>query len=368
MEEAFLSLVILICILPFSFLRKAFFVTDSFHIVRDSHDRLAWVDVVRGLAIMGVVLIHVTYYYGRVPDESEQIVLNMLNNLFRFAIPVFFITAGLLQRDVPFTGRGILNFYRSKVVSVLVPYLVSTTIIVSIYGFSFRESVYLFLTGTVSPTYWFVIVLIQFYLLYPFFQRVMRMRYALVVSFVLNFSIYLMSGADQIYGVVLFVKFMFFFVFGVYMRGYFLDEDRKSISVAPWLTIIFIYLLTFSFAPIAVYNVRFFYGVAVFFVLYIYRDYVVRGRLALAVMSYGRHSLWIYLTHLYVVRFFYITFVDVTQNFYVNLLCISISSLIMSFVVGVLVEKIYSLSMRGTLSFCGITDQITDNIIKKRRL
>ena len=63
-----------------------------------THNRLKSIDTIKGLAIVGVIIIHSCYLlFSKYSGIAETIALSLINNTFRFAIPVFLFTSGLLH-------------------------------------------------------------------------------------------------------------------------------------------------------------------------------------------------------------------------------------------------------------------------------
>lgn len=68
----------------------------SFPKKETSNNRSQSVDFIRGLAITGIVFIHVNSYYQYFgPNESASSFTLFLSNLSRFGVPAFIISSGI---------------------------------------------------------------------------------------------------------------------------------------------------------------------------------------------------------------------------------------------------------------------------------
>lgn len=139
----------------------------------------------RGVAIMLIVLVHIAGYsmfrIGTDPDMSDYLVVWAVFETIAHNGTVFFaLISGLLYSTV-LAGRGWVNFFRSKVTNVILPYvffsLLFTAIVFSgISGISLfsgevadyaREAFGNILTGNASFHFWYLPVLAGLFVLTP---------------------------------------------------------------------------------------------------------------------------------------------------------------------------------------------------------
>lgn len=123
------------------------------------------IDAIRGISMMGIILIHVHSYFAFFHglEDLPVKITHILSNLSRFSVPVFVFSAGYFAR--PKSGK---EFWRSRLTQVLLPYLVFCIIGALIHGRSesilgWVESV---LLGEFFAPYYFIPLLFQFYFLY----------------------------------------------------------------------------------------------------------------------------------------------------------------------------------------------------------
>lgn len=155
------------------------------------------IPLIRSIACMMVVLVHVTAHNYRYDLEqfSDSLSL-MLNQLSRLGTPMFaVISAFLLFRSVQTRGFHLSYFVRSRMVKIVLPYIIWTFLYLlyrQYHGanvFAHAKSVLqAFILGTGYSHLYFVMTVIQFYILFPLLQMV-RDRKILLVLFVLSLPV-----------------------------------------------------------------------------------------------------------------------------------------------------------------------------------
>lgn len=118
----------------------------------------AW-DATRGVAMIGIVVIHVHSYYEYF-GKSNFFTL-YLSNLSRFSVPVFLYSSALFLKKKP-------GYWSSKVKVLFVPYLLFFTFsyFMKTNNYSLTDFVIRFLTGASFAPYYFIPLLVQFWLLF----------------------------------------------------------------------------------------------------------------------------------------------------------------------------------------------------------
>lgn len=113
------------------------------NVVRQSCERLPWVDSLKGVGIILVILGH-----SAIPDSVHQMI-------YRFHMPLFFFLSGFLFRG-EFSGQ----WARRKVNRLLVPYflygLLSVAVFYVVKGFSLSEMTYGLLALSGIGALWFL--------------------------------------------------------------------------------------------------------------------------------------------------------------------------------------------------------------------
>ncbi|MBN2907925.1 acyltransferase [Polycladomyces sp. WAk] len=139
--------------------------------------RIREADFIKGIAILGVILIHVTAFSLRdtVPTADGGIYL-AINQISRFSVPVFFMLSGLfLFHRYYGSGFSMARFLKKRARYILVPYLIWSVFYVA-YAWTFHpetaphtaeDFVMALLTGRAYYHLYFVFVMVQFYLILP---------------------------------------------------------------------------------------------------------------------------------------------------------------------------------------------------------
>lgn len=218
----------------FPFVRKLLDFSYSRH--SDSKERSYSVDFVKGLAMTGIVIIHVDSYFHFFHPHDGSIWTRVLANLSRFSVPVFIISAGMF---ISWKDEG-KNYWQSKITGILVPYL-----ILSVVGYFLKYpktdgwmldlSARLF-WGKVFQPYYFVPLLFGFYILFALVLRRFSLsnpRTAGVLlggSLLLNFfsNHFLSKKTDLLLKLenISFTNFIFFFCLGLLAKRTLTDKKR----------------------------------------------------------------------------------------------------------------------------------------------
>ncbi|EKR62626.1 MULTISPECIES: acyltransferase [Leptospira] len=287
------------------------------------------VDFIRGLAITGIVFIHVNSYYQYFgPGENASVLTLALSNLFRFGVPAFILSSGIFLK---FTNWA--DYWRPKIFSLLIPYL-GVSFLAACIKLQTLPSITEYLNGILLGSwcapYYFVPLLVSLYLMFPFLKRILLKSNskkvtlifffsALILNFLSNhifryFEIPLVKSIEP----VLPTGFLFFFTFGLLAEQWFkepksflrLAEKTKS-SFFPYsfkrilLYGIFLYLLVLGivgyFWKFDSSNHLIFYPLAMFLFLFFWAEdsrEQKRHKRFISVFAFiGENSMGIFLLH-----------------------------------------------------------------------
>ncbi|WEG16620.1 acyltransferase [Alkalihalophilus pseudofirmus] len=166
-------------------------------------------NVVRGLAILAVLIVHSTSVTVGTLDTSSTsfFAYNAANTFFRIGTTTFILLSSFVlfysyyHREL--TGNLVKNFYKRRLLYILVPYFVFSLIYVTVtsqffetYG-GFNEFISDFgnklMMGSAYPHLYFVFISIQFYLLFPIFLWLLKrypglVKHLIWIGFVIQFS------------------------------------------------------------------------------------------------------------------------------------------------------------------------------------
>lgn len=155
---------------------------------RKSMKRLEYIDILRGISIIGVVLIHVISILGGVEAGVWHIVYL---GLTRYCVPMFFVCMGaiLLQKD---RELNIHKLYTKNIPRFLIAIFLYgllhkiTRFFLGQYGqLSFGELLFAypkkFITGELEFSFWFMYALIPIYFMLPILKAIVVQDHSLKV-------------------------------------------------------------------------------------------------------------------------------------------------------------------------------------------
>lgn len=138
--------------------------------------RIKSLDAMRGLAILGVILIHTTTR----TLEASHFNLNsfswslFLNQSMRFAVPLFFIISGFVL-EISFKSEGFWSFIKRRFSKIFIPYVLwSLFYYYFVYASNDDSLVKVFLTGNASYQLYFIPALLIFYLTFPLIRKLVH--------------------------------------------------------------------------------------------------------------------------------------------------------------------------------------------------
>jgi peptidoglycan/LPS O-acetylase OafA/YrhL len=195
--------------------------------------RLQELDMLRVIATFTVISIHVTAAYVLVSPTGY-----LANQLGRFAVPLFIIMSGFLLQYADLNGTTKLSpkaFFQKRFDRILWPYLLWSLFYVAFTGILSHEFLATakalpshLLWGTGYYHLYFVIIMIQLYLLFPWLGRLLARhpRRLLLTSFILTFACQLVLYLSMLQFVflppqytmaylVIFPVWIFYFVLGM---------------------------------------------------------------------------------------------------------------------------------------------------------
>jgi len=156
---------------------------------------IAYYDVLRNIAIVGVILIHVSAIYWRqTPISFEWLIANTYHSLARFSVPVFFMISGALLLS-PERKFSIGRLYRKNIARLVVSYCFFGSIYVLVYNSTPER----FDVKLISGHYhlWFIYVMIGLYIITPFLRKIMEdislIKYLLLLTFLFSWCVQFIS-------------------------------------------------------------------------------------------------------------------------------------------------------------------------------
>jgi surface polysaccharide O-acyltransferase-like enzyme len=145
--------------------------------------RIEEIQLLRGIAFLAVVLQHTIGHYDYQPDVqvADGVAMTFLLLGAKFAVPLFLFITGLVLFYNYEGELHYLDFVRKRVKDIIVPYLIWSLVYVLYFHelgggvwASVRQLVHVAFTGKASYHLWYVVMVFQFYLLFPLFRTGLR--------------------------------------------------------------------------------------------------------------------------------------------------------------------------------------------------
>jgi len=272
-------------------------------------ERLKDLDYLRSFAVLAVIAIHITGGYLLNGKHINYGFAFLWNQGMRFAVPTFIIISGFLlfYYDLDKKKVAFNNFIIHRLSKIIIPYII-WTFFYSVYylhnglyelrhsimdifglGFFFEKLFVNILQGTAAPHLYFIVIILQLYILYPILHRLMKKheKPVLTISFVITFYFQL---ADYLYGYeffllpksgfkyysILFFPWIFYFVIGMYTvikikkGGLKLNKVTVELSLL-WILAYFILIMDSKLSNTSVTSIKptiILYSIVCFYFLY----------------------------------------------------------------------------------------------------
>jgi len=136
-------------------------------------ERVTYFDFLRGIAILMVLGIH-SYYVVPFDSLSNALRIN-LREMINFAVPLFLAISGFFigQKSIG-SKEQYFSFLRKQIPRVYIPMLIWSLPIVAMWiinGKTWYAAIAQGMIGAAFAPYYFIILIIQFYLLHPLFIK-----------------------------------------------------------------------------------------------------------------------------------------------------------------------------------------------------
>lgn len=215
-------------------------------------------DFIKGLAIIAVVLLHILPYPKGIYHGEWQLFFVGIDQLARFCVPAFLFLSGYgLAYKYQDKSINYLEFIKSRLGKLLPLYLIwsfaSIIIVRSVPNWVFDNQPVSLLVqlalGQADYQLYFVIVLFQFYLLFPLIWKFRR-----YINFVFIFTLLFQIGLYYFYAqkissterfeYVAFISWINYFVMGIYLQ--LKAIPKQLIKFSPLLAILSLIAVAWS--------------------------------------------------------------------------------------------------------------------------
>lgn len=162
-------------------------------------ERVVELDFVRVVSMLSVILLHATSGYLFLETKASVFGLSfayLMNQGVRYCVPLFFLVSGL-SLELSYRGQSYGGFLRKRLNKILLPYLFWTALyyLDGLQEVSLRELMEAFLLGKAAPQLYFIVALLQLYLLYIPLRRALEKRPALSITVAFFVSFFVQWGA-----------------------------------------------------------------------------------------------------------------------------------------------------------------------------
>ena len=155
--------------------------------------RLSQIDSIRAIAILSVIMIHVSGPYA-----AGNRIAYYINQLVRYAVPIFVILSGfsLYYSDLNRANDPCLVFYGKRLKKIFIPYVIWSLLFILYFRVTSGKSVNLMsiprtlLYGQASYHLYFIIIIMQLYLLYPLLRMLFKRFSGLVTAITFIITLY----------------------------------------------------------------------------------------------------------------------------------------------------------------------------------
>ncbi len=283
------------------------------------------IPIIRSIATLFIVFVHLSISY--INNENSQIMAitaGYISQIGRLGTPVFaVISAFLLTHSVLKRGFDLNYFVKSRFTKIFVPYIIWTTVYLYYLGVvevnldSNKNFIGYYLFGTGNYHLYFILTVLQFYVLFPVLQKIKKglpllLTYAfstiLTVFWQLNyeqFSIDIPVIGTFVMSRAFIFNWISYFILGIIFAKYY-EEINMGIRkyktlLLPSILVIFISFLIFidldhfvtSSHPMFLLYTPFFLAFLIYFYLIVRKSKLIMQILTLI----GNYSMGIYLVH-----------------------------------------------------------------------
>ena len=160
-----------------------------------SKNDTTYISFIQVVCMFAVVTLHTNGAFWRFSFDKYWISANIVECIFYFAVPVFFMLSGINLIDFP-NRYNLKTYFKKRAIKVLIPYLFWSLFWIMYKAFPFQISSLSFtgitndiLLAKTSAVYWFFLPLICIYLEMPFLAflryeaRITLFLYALLIGF-----------------------------------------------------------------------------------------------------------------------------------------------------------------------------------------
>ena len=133
--------------------------------------RIEEIDILKGIGMIAVVLIHITAIY------TNHLTVGVFNSLLQFAVPLYLAVSAILLMNKYKEELDFKSFYKKYLPRIIIPYAVWSAMYCILYSFRGRKIDNIIDTvffGQANYHLYFMIIILQFYLLFPLIRKCVK--------------------------------------------------------------------------------------------------------------------------------------------------------------------------------------------------
>lgn len=291
-------------------------------------------DVIRGLAILAVIAIHVSamVLYRSTPYSKVYNITLILNQLSRFSVPAFILISGIGLTISYRENQSYSKFIVRRFLKIVPQYIIWCILYILLItkNFNIYDAINDMVYGKVFYHFYFVPLIVEFYLIFPFIYKFIGKRWWLLLSFSITtfFLIYtyyykVVTPEEWFWNKKNLLYWLFYFSLGGYIGKNienFLEKVHKYRFIIIVMFLASIYIVIYGFIPGSQYNKDIDYMTTfqrpavlmytIFFILFIFSFKWKNGFIMRIIRYVSNTSYDIYLSHAGILYFY--------SQYYVN--------------------------------------------------
>lgn len=214
------------------------------------------IELLRGFAILAVICLHTTVYFTKITNFNDIVAtIVTIRELSDFAVPTFIFVSGFVL-SLKYKGNFTKNlFYIKRAKSILPQYLLVSVVylmeplkilqsgVIKIPSLS--DILFKIFSASSSGHLWFIAVIIELYLVYPYivdiyskFASYNKSILLLVIAGIIQeswmfFKSMIIGSLDPTYNIIInriFFSHIFYFVFGIYVCQNYSEIKKKILK------------------------------------------------------------------------------------------------------------------------------------------
>lgn len=150
-------------------------------------------DIIRGAAIIAVVLIHVSAIVisGSNPNSRTYDLSMIINQASRFSVPAFILISGMGLTLSYKKDYGYFKFIGHRFNKILPSYVLWCLIYIYLTNKNFQLDIVAnnIVYGKIFYHFYYIPLIVQFYIVYPFIYRFIGKKWGILITFLITFGI-----------------------------------------------------------------------------------------------------------------------------------------------------------------------------------